>query len=255
MDQNQDVKNFLLKHRAKINPEEYGFNTLHRRVKGLRREEVAQLAAISVSWYTWLEQGRDISISNEAIKRIGQVLKLTADEQEYFEAILFKTQRVQVPSKDLSHDLVAMVDALNPHPAFIRRENMDIVYWNKSTVNKIFDWSKIPENDRNSLKLMFINEEYKSRIPDWQEAARNTIASFRSYYALSKEKEKFENVITDLKSRSVEFSNMWEEHEVRKTRQGKKAIMNFKGELKRYAYSTLKPEGTNDVFLIFYNEY
>ena len=84
-----DVKNFLTSRRARLNPERYGFSVQNRRVKGLRREEVAQLAAVSVSWYTWLEQGREISISPAAIQRIGKVLQLSPAEQEYLEALIF----------------------------------------------------------------------------------------------------------------------------------------------------------------------
>lgn len=78
---NQDIKHFLTNQRARVDPQLYGFSPLNRRVPGLRREEVAQLAAVSVSWYTWLEQGRDISISLAAVQRIGKVLQLSAAAQ------------------------------------------------------------------------------------------------------------------------------------------------------------------------------
>ncbi|BAN98181.1 helix-turn-helix domain-containing protein [Plautia stali symbiont] len=85
----EDVKNFLTRQRARIDPQIYGFSRQNRRVSGLRREELAQLAAVSVSWYTWLEQGRDISISPAALQRIGKVLQLSVTEQEYLEALVF----------------------------------------------------------------------------------------------------------------------------------------------------------------------
>lgn len=112
-ERNYDLNQFLLKHRGKLDPTDYGFSTYHRRVKGLRREEVAQLAAVSVSWYTWLEQGRDISISIEAIKRIGKVLKLSSDEQEYFEATVFGTSYSAHSDIQLQDELKQMIKTLD----------------------------------------------------------------------------------------------------------------------------------------------
>ena len=253
-ERNYDLNQFLLKHRGKLDPTDYGFSTYHRRVKGLRREEVAQLAAVSVSWYTWLEQGRDISISIEAIKRIGKVLKLSSDEQEYFEATVFGTSYSAHSDIQLQDELKQMIKALDPHPAFVRSENMDILYWNKASKQKIFNWSSVDDLDRNSLKLMFLNPEYKERIPDWSAAAQSTIASFRSYYALSSNKPRFETVINDLLLRSEEFKRMWQEYDVKKTRKGKKSIIDYSGNLRHYSYTALKPESMSDAFLIFYAE-
>lgn len=117
MSRNQDVKHFLTNQRGRINPADYGFSMQNRRVPGLRREEVAQLAAVSVSWYTWLEQGRDISIFYAAVRRIGKVLKLTSAEQGYLEALLFGTEHTIEEGNPVSAEVKAMVDALNPHPA------------------------------------------------------------------------------------------------------------------------------------------
>lgn len=251
---NHDLNQFLLKHRAKLDPTDYGFSTYHRRVKGLRREEVAQLSAVSVSWYTWLEQGRDISISIEAVKRIGKVLKLSLDEQEYLEATIFGQSYKPQNNQLLQNEIKQMVTALNPHPAFVRSENMDILFWNEASEQKIFKWSSIDELDRNSLKLMFVNPEYKNRIPDWNIAAQSTIASFRSYYALSSNKEKFDLVINDLLERSDEFRAMWLEYDVEKNRKGEKSIIDYFGRLRHYSYTVLKPEAMTDASLIFYLE-
>lgn len=252
MMKNEDVKSFLLKHRSKLNPEDYGFSALNRRVKGLRREEVAQLAAVSVSWYTWLEQGRSIRISPAALKRIGRVLQLSNVEQEYLTAIVFGGDVSEKKPAELQPEIKRMVDALNPYPAFVRHENMDLLYWNKATEDNIFNWSLVPVADRNSLKLMFISEEYKQRIHDWEKAAKHTLASFRAYYASSSRPEKFESVIEDLMARSEEFTKMWNYHEVGKMGTGKKAIVDKNGEISPYTYSSLQIENAPDTYLICY---
>ncbi len=254
MPRHTDIKSFLLKHRAKLNPEEYGFSSLNRRVKGLRREEVAQLAAISVSWYTWLEQGRDIRISPAALNRIGKVLQLTDVEQQYLNAVIFGGGQLTQNLSDLSVEVMAMVDALHPHPAFVRRANMDILYWNDAVRDKIFDWSVIPESERNSLKLMFINEDYRKRIAHWEKAAKHTLASFRSYQAAAGNTHVFENVITDLMSRSTLFREMWEQHDVSRVGAGNKAIIDDNGVLHYYTYTALEIENSPGIFLIFYLE-
>ncbi len=250
----ENLKTFLTKHRAKINPEDYGFTSGRRRVKGLRREEVAQLAAINVSWYTWLEQGREISISRAAINRIGTVLKLTNDEQEYLNAIVFGNKPALEEQEEVSEELKALIRALEPNPAFIRRENMDIEYWNEAASKKIFDWSTLPKADRNSLKLMFLNDEYKRRIPQWEQAAKNTIASFRSYFALATDKSAFKAVLDDLKSRSELFCQMWQDYEVKRIREGEKSVLDDKGTLRHYKYVSLKPEHYSNTFVIYYIE-
>lgn len=253
MSRNQNVKDFLINHRARINPADYGFSAQHRRVPGLRREEVAQLAAVSVSWYTWLEQGRDINISYAAVRRIGKVLKLTSTEQTYLEALVFGSERSIDEVNPVSAEVKALVDALNPHPAFVRRANMDILYWNDAAGEKIFDWSAIPPEDRNSLKLMFISDSYRKKIYDWETAAAHTIAAFRAYYGASIQHDSFDEVIKDLSSRSEPFRIMWAEHNVSKIGAGNKAIFDDSGQINHYTYTSLEVENTPGMYLIFYH--
>ncbi len=254
MSRKQDVKHFLTNQRARINPADYGFSNKNRRVPGLRREEVAQLAAVSVSWYTWLEQGRDINISFAAVRRIGKVLRLTADEQSYLEALIFGSELILEESNPVSTEVKAMVDALNPHPAFVRRANLDILYWNDAARDKIFDWSSIPSEDRNSLKLMFINDEYRRRILDWESAAAHTIAAFRAYYGVSSHAESFDDVIRDLLSRSEPFRDLWARHDVSKIGAGNKQIIDSHDTAHHYTYTSLEIENSPGMYLIFYLE-
>lgn len=247
-----DIKNFLINHRSKLDPQIYGFSIKNRRVKGLRREEVAQLAAVSVSWYTWLEQGREISISLAAIQRIGRVLKLSTTEQEYLEALIFGKNHTLKVDSELPAEVIAMVDALHPHPALVRRANMDILYWNEAARKYLFDWSTMPEEDRNSLKLMFLSNEYRTRIHDWEKAAHHTISAFRSYYAESNQAPEFEDVINDLLARSPEFLTMWNYHEVEKMGAGNKTIIDINGKTNSFTYTSLEIENTPGMFLIFY---
>lgn len=248
----EDIKNFLTGHRAQLDPQRYGFSMQNRRVRGLRREEVAQLAAVSVSWYTWLEQGREISISLAAIQRIGKVLLLSPAEQEYLEALIFGKSQTGQMSEALPSEVRVMVDALNPHPAFVRRANMDILYWNEAASTLFFDWAVMPEKDRNSLKLMFLCGDYRRRIHDWEKAARHTISAFRAYYAASNRAKAFEDVINDLSARSADFSNMWNGHDVKKVGAGNKTIIDVHGKVNTFTYTSLEVESAPGMYLIFY---
>lgn len=252
MMRNENVKNFLIQHRSRVNPEDYGFSQRNRRVPGLRREEVAQLAAVSVSWYTWLEQGRDIRISPAALRRIGKVLQLSVTEQDYLDTLIFGHKSGPAQQAAVPQEVIAMADALSPHPAFIRRANMDILYWNDAARDQIFDWSTIPEIDRNSLKLIFISEEYKQKIHDWEQAARHSIAAFRAYYAASHHAEAFENIVNDLTARSALFRTMWHAQDVNKVGAGNKAIIDSNGKINHYTYTALEIESAPGIFLIFY---
>lgn len=252
MMRNDNVKNFLIQHRSRVNPEDYGFSRRHRRVEGLRREEVAQLAAVSVSWYTWLEQGRDIRISPAALRRIGKVLQLSTTEQAYLDTLIFGHKSGPAQQSEVPEEAMAMVNALSPHPAFIRRANMDILYWNDAARQHIYDWSLIPESDRNSLKLLFINAGYKQKIYDWEQAARHSIAAFRAYYAASQHAEAFEKVVSDLSARSELFREMWHAQDVNKVGAGNKALIDSEGKINYYTYTSLEIESAPGIFVIFY---
>lgn len=251
---NTDIKNFLSKHRSKIKPEEYGFGVQNRRVKGLRREEVAQLAAVSVSWYTWLEQGRNIRISPAALARIGKVLKLSSAEQSYLNKMVFGSEVKEATEAPLPQEIIAMVKALNPHPAFVRRENMDIVYWNEAAAKDIFDWSSVEKKERNSLKLMFTNDEYRKRIFEWEKAAIHSIAAFRAYYAKSQKNAEFSRVLDELISCSQEFHEMWERQDVNVVGSGEKKFLERSGSIRQYSYTSLEVEQVPGTYVIFYLE-
>ncbi|PKE30170.1 transcriptional regulator [Rahnella sp. AA] len=249
---NTDIQNFLTRHRAKLNPEEFGFSPNNRRVKGLRREEVAQLAAVSVSWYTWLEQGRNIRISPVALKRIGKVLLLTDTELSYLEGMVLGGNESRQKDVTLPREITAMVDGLNPHPAFIRNDSLDILYWNESAKKSIFDWSEISVSERNSIKLLFLNPDYRKKIYDWEKAARHTVSAFRTYYAKAGKTSEFEIIINELLCKSHEFRDMWDDHNVNVIGSGQKELVENNGVVNSYTYTSLELEQLPGVYLIFY---
>jgi hypothetical protein len=129
---------------------------------------------------------------------------------------------------------------------------MDILYWNEAAGTLFFDWAAMPEKDRNSLKLMFLCEDYRRRIHDWDKAARHTISAFRAYYAASNKAKAFEDVINDLSARSTDFSRMWSGHDVKKIGAGNKTIIDVYGQVNTFTYTSLEVESAPGMYLIFY---
>src|SRR5919197_4311622 len=148
------LSDFLRTRRAKVAPEDVGLEANgRRRTPGLRREEVAQLAGVGLSWYTWLEQGRDIHPSPQVLDAIARVLVLDAAERAH----LFHLARVELPlpegdyPRDASPELIAFVEAIDPHPAYAIGPRFDVLAWNNASTLLFHDWATLPVRQRNLL--------------------------------------------------------------------------------------------------------
>src|SRR4051794_29137558 len=149
---------YLKDRRAKLDPAAFGFPSVRRRTPGLRREEVAQRANVSVTWYTWLEQGRGGAPSAEVLDRIARALELTAIEREHL--ILLAQNRppeVQYQPAEVTPRLQRVLDLLEFSPALIRTAMWDVVAWNRAAAAVLVDYGALPVEQRNVLRMMFCN--------------------------------------------------------------------------------------------------
>jgi transcriptional regulator with XRE-family HTH domain len=207
---------FLRSRRARLTPAEVGLaDGIRRRTPGLRREEVAQLAHIGVSWYTSLEQGRDVKPSEQVLDSLAKALRLNAGERRH----LFTLARVQPPYMPPAPEEVAgpalerMVQALEPHPAYVLGRRWDLLAWNR-TADAVFGLSRIPgPHSRNMLWRGFTTVHLKQN-PDGLRIAKGVVAQFRADYARYPGDPSFERLITDLQSVSPDFARLWSEHDV-----------------------------------------
>ncbi len=157
--------------RAKLDPAALGFSLGRRRTPGLRREEVAQRASISPTWYTWLEQGRGGAPSADVLDRIASALMLTDVEREHLFLLgLGRPPEVRYQNNDgITPRLQRVLDALNPTPALIRNATWDVVAWNYAATTLLADYGSLPPEQRNILRLLFLNPRSRTLQYDWED--------------------------------------------------------------------------------------
>lgn len=252
-DQRQEFGAFLSSRRARLQPHEYGLPAGRRRTPGLRREEVAVLAGVSVSWYTWLEQGRDIQPSPDALRRIANVLKLDAVEAAHLFA-LSAVAALAPPavSGGVSEGLELLVRAIDPVPAYVRNARLDILAWNPAIAELFVDYGALPPHERNTLRLLFLYAPYRTRILDWEQMARGMISAFRANRALAPDKAPFDGLVDELCNLSAEFRLWWQDTEVTGFDEGRKRLLHPAGGVLEFTYVALTPQGRPDLSLVTY---
>ena len=172
-EQRRELGAFLISHRGRLDPEEFGMPKSSRRTPGLRREEVAMLAGVSVSWYTWLEQGREIKPSSEALQRIAKVLRLNRVESSHLFALSPREEPVlRQVDKGVSDGLEMLVGAINPVPAYVRNARLDILAWNDAIADLFSDDGSLQPHERNTLRLLVRYQPYRTLRMEREQMAR-----------------------------------------------------------------------------------
>jgi transcriptional regulator with XRE-family HTH domain len=222
-----ELSDFLRSRRAKVAPEQVGLEPNgHRRTPGLRREEVAQLAGVGLSWYTWLEQGRDIHPSPQVLDAVARVLCLDAAERGH----LFHLARVELPlpegdyPREASPALRAFVEAMDPHPAYAFGPRFDVLAWNAASVQIFHNWGAEPPERRNLLWWLFTDPSWDRSSPNWESTAKHTLGRFRAQHARRPDDPSFAALVEQLSEASPEFRAWWPRHEVIGEQAGTKTI-------------------------------
>src|SRR6201990_1316827 len=172
---------YLRDRRTRLDPSAFGFAAERRRTPGLRREEVAQRANISATWYTWLEQGRGGAPSADVLDRIARALMLTDVEREHIFLLgLGRPPEVRYrKSEGVTPRLQRVLDALNPSPALIRTAIWDVVAWNRAATVMLMDYGALPPEQRNILRYFFLDPRSRAAQYDWESVARFVLGAFR----------------------------------------------------------------------------
>jgi transcriptional regulator with XRE-family HTH domain len=246
---------YLKDRRAKLDPAAFGFSSARRRTPGLRREEVAQRANVSATWYTWLEQGRGGAPSADVLDRIGRALMLTDVEREHiFLLALGRPPEVRYQAAEgVTPRLQRVLDSLELSPAFVKTSTWDIVAWNRAASAVLIDYEKLPPGERNILHLIFCNPQVRAMQPDWESAARFVVAAFRAEAARAGAAENIKALVEDLCRRSAEFASMWNDHDVRTYGEGTKQMRHPKAGLIALEYSAFAVDGRPDLGMVIYN--
>ncbi|MBV8582329.1 MAG: helix-turn-helix domain-containing protein [Candidatus Eremiobacteraeota bacterium] len=247
---------YLKDRRARLDPAALGLPLSRRRTPGLRREEVAQRANVSATWYTWLEQGRGGAPSADVLDRIADALMLTEVEREH----LFLIALGRLPdvkyrgSEDVTPRLQRVLDALELSPALIKTSTWDIVAWNRAAVAVLADYGALPAAQRNLLRMFFLSTAVRQKNPDWASVARFAVAAFRADVARAGATESVQSLVDELRERSPEFDAMWRENDVRSGYGNSAKILRHpRIGLIALEYSTFAVDGRPDLALMVYN--
>ena len=247
---------YLRERRAKLDPSALGFAPGRRRTLGLRREEVAQRANISPTWYTWLEQGRGGAPSADVLDRISRALMLTDVEREH----LFLLGLGRPPEaryrggEGVTPRLQRVLDALDPSPAVIRTAIWDVVAWNRAASAVLMDYGSLPPDQRNILRFLFLDPRARGAQYDWESVARFALGSFRVDAARAGAAAEVESLVEDLCRLSPEFRAMWRENDVHGAHG--EAVKHIRHPLLgrlAFEYSAFAVDGRPDLSMVVYN--
>ncbi|MDX8467146.1 helix-turn-helix transcriptional regulator [Mesorhizobium sp. VK23B] len=248
--------NFLRNRRMRLDPATFGFATGRRRTQGLRREEVAQRANISPTWYTWLEQGRGGAPSADVLNRIATGLMLTEPEREHlFMLGLGRPPEVRYKSVDsVTPRLQRVLDALETSPAIIKTATWDVVAWNRAAAALLTDYSKLPREQRNILRLMFGNPRVRAAQDDWQGVARFVVGSFRADAARAGAGAEIAELVEELSRTSPEFEALWRDNDlVAAHGEGVKRLRHPEIGLIELEFSVFAVDGRPELGMVVYN--
>jgi transcriptional regulator with XRE-family HTH domain len=246
---------YLKDRRAKLDPAAFGFASQRRRTPGLRREEVAQRANISPTWYTWLEQGRGGAPSADVLERIARALMLTDVEREHLFLLgLGRPPEVRYRKDEgVTPRLQRVLDALEPCPALIRTAIWNVVAWNRAATVMLTDYGELPPEERNILRIIFLDPKVRAAQYDWESVARFVVGAFRVDAARAGAAEEVEPLVDELCRSSPEFKAMWRDNDVRTHGEVVKQIRHAVLGPLAFEYSAFAVDGRPDLCMVVYN--
>jgi transcriptional regulator with XRE-family HTH domain len=216
------VRDLLRGARGRIDPTEFGLPvTGRRKVPGLRREDVAVLAQVSLKWYTWLEQGRDLNFSEELLYRVSRVLRLTDCERAYLVALARRRPTPSVTaSARMASDWLQRTVQFAPAPVLAMTLRWDVLAWNELTTRVFRDYGATPERERNLLRIILTDERYRRDPLVYEQVARKLIAEFRVDFARCAGDPAFDALIADLCGVVPSFERFWNDVELSSAARG-----------------------------------
>ncbi|MER5886895.1 helix-turn-helix transcriptional regulator [Streptomyces sp. NPDC001941] len=259
MDQRAELSEFLRSRRARLKPEDVGLPDFgrHRRVPGLRREELAQLAGVSVAYYTRLEQGNGQNVSLEVLDAIARALRLTGAERDHLTHLAkpkakkkrSSPLRAQTARPALQH----LIDAMEGVPAYVLGRRMDVLGWNRMARALLGDFTAMPQRERNMLWQVFLNPAARDLYVDWEKKATDSVSNLRLYAGCSPDDPHLSALVGELSVKSEEFRALWAAHTVQDKGHGQKVLHHpLVGEL-TLSYETLRLPDDHDLNLVTYH--
>jgi transcriptional regulator with XRE-family HTH domain len=254
MPNNGSLGTYLRERRTRLDPAVLGYAGGRRRTPGLRREEVAQRAGISATWYSWLEQGRGGAPSAHALDRLAEALMLTAVEREHLFLLgLSRPPEVRYqPPGGVTPRLQRLLDALDSCPALIRTATWDVVAWNRAAAAVLTDYGALPPAERNMLRLIFLDPRARAADFDWEGVARFVVGVFRGDAARAGAAANVQPLVDELCAKSPDFARMWRDSEVHSSCEGVRRLRHPElGEI-ALEFSAFAVDGRPDLAMLVY---
>lgn len=250
-----ELADFLRKRRANLKPGEVGLpNGGRRRTPGLRREEVAHLAGVGTTWYTWLEQGRDVRASLDVLEALSRALRLTPAERTHL--VLLGRGEEPPPCKSderVSPTVRRLIENLGANPAFVMGRRWDYLAWNEAAIAIFGDLGAVPKPARNHVWMHFMDAARREMFPDWERSTRLIAAKFRADSARHIGDPEFERLIASLRKSSPEFCRAWKKHEVARSGEGRKTIVHPVVGTLVFEHAVFHPQEAPEQRLILYS--
>lgn len=249
-----ELAEFLRSRRERLSPADVGLSAGgRRRTPGLRREEVAALAGVGLSWYTWLEQGRDISVSATFLDNLSRTLKLDATERRH----LFLLAHQRLPPEPgrtwcvvppLIHRLMS---DLPSRPAYVLNLRWDVLAWN-GAADRVFDLSCHPAEQRNLLWLLFTCPAMRELFQPWNQQALQMLSSFRRDFVRATQDADIVALVKNLEKVSPDFKSWWRQQDIHGPCQGIRYLrIQGVGEVE-FEHTTLTIDEDRHLRLVYY---
>ncbi|MEU6710908.1 helix-turn-helix transcriptional regulator [Nonomuraea sp. NPDC046802] len=228
VDQSRELAAFLRTRRERLDPAEVALPARrgHRRTPGLRREEVAELAGVSVDYVVRLEQGRGLRPSASVLEALAQALRLNEDERAYLFDLARQRPTRQAPSSDEAGPLARLVHDLSPLPAMLLNHRSDILAWNPEIAALMLDFGVLPPEQRNSVWLCLLHPRMSTFYRDREKIVREGIADLRASWAAHPDDKILAELVEEITSHSAEFARLWDERDVKVYGRGRKRLLH-----------------------------
>ncbi|MDP5239804.1 helix-turn-helix transcriptional regulator [Uliginosibacterium sp. 31-16] len=252
----KELGEFMQVLRARSQPADFGFASgSRRRTAGLRREEMAQLVGISPTWYTWIEQGREVNVSAEVLDRMARSLKLTRSERAYlFEMADRRDPQASLPEDDDAAPLFSTLLEDIRVPAYLMGRYWDILGWNAPAAELFTGWLDQPQDANapppNMLRFVFLRPETKSFLVDWEVRARRISAEFRADCRTRLDEPALLRLVDELETGSADFAAFWKQHDVLERQGGERGFLHPQRGPLNYRQVTLRPVEQEHIKLV-----
>jgi transcriptional regulator with XRE-family HTH domain len=250
----EELGKFLKARRARLSPEDFGMPAgSRRRTPGLRREEVALLAGVGITWYTWLEQGRSINASTQVLDAVARTLRLDAAEREHLYRLAEATPlRAGVSAECVPEEHKLILRSLVPHPAVVMNSRMDVFESNEAHRVVFRDWHEMPCLHRNLLWCAVTEPSARAKFLNYDAEVRYMVARLRSAYGRFVGDPEWEEDIARLARMSPEFAELWERHEVAEPQPRTRVFVHPKAGELTFTWTELASLGSGDLRIAVY---